>query len=88
MKLAWAVTTHKAQWLVLDQVVISVGKKEFSLGLTFVACSCVRKLTDLIFDPPFPFERLSNLASSQRMLEHREEDVKLSQLEQQTLQQR
>ena len=85
-KLAWAVTIHKAQGLTLDQVVINVGKKEFSLGLTFVACSRVRKLTDLIFDPPFPFERLSNLANSQRLLELREEDARLSQLEQQILQ--
>ena len=85
LKLAWAVTIHKAQGLTLDKVVINVGKKEFSLDLTFVACSRVHKLTDLIFDPPFPFERLSNLANSQRLLECKEEDARLSQLEQHTL---
>ena len=37
LKLAWAVTIHKAQGLTLDKVVIDVGKKEFACGLTFVA---------------------------------------------------
>ena len=54
LKLAWAVTIHKTQGLTLDKVVIDIGKKEFSCGLTFVACSRVRRLTDMLFDPPFP----------------------------------
>ena len=52
LKLAWAVTIHKSQGLTLDKVVIDVGKREFSLGLTFVACSRVRKLQDLLLCPP------------------------------------
>ena len=58
LKLAWAVTIHKSQGLTLDKVVIDVGKREFSTGLTFVACSRVRRLQDLLFSPPFPFQRL------------------------------
>ena len=69
LKLAWAVTIHKAQGLTLDKVVINVGKKEFSAGLTFVACSRVLRLQDLLFDPPFPFQRVANLANSQRLQE-------------------
>ena len=57
LKLAWAVTIHKSQGLTLDKVVIDIGKREFSSGLTFVACSRVRKLQDL-FSPPFDFQRL------------------------------
>ena len=34
LKLAWAVTIHKAQGLTLSKVVIDIGKKEFSSGLT------------------------------------------------------
>ena len=37
LKLAWAVTIHKAQGMTLDKVVVNVGKKEFSCGLMFVA---------------------------------------------------
>ena len=47
LKLAWAVTIHKSQGLTLHKVVIDVGKKEFC-GLTYVACSRVRQLTDLL----------------------------------------
>lgn len=42
LKLAWAVTIHKAQGLTLNKVVIDIGKKEFSSGLTYVACSHVQ----------------------------------------------
>ena len=50
LRLAWAITIHKAQGLTLDKVVINVGKKEFYASLTFVACSRVRHLSDLAFD--------------------------------------
>ena len=46
LMLAWAVTIHKSQGMTLDKVVIGVGKKEFSAGLTFVACSRVRRIND------------------------------------------
>ena len=34
LKLAWAVVIHKSQGFTLNKVVIDVGKKEFSCGLT------------------------------------------------------
>ena len=77
LKLAWAVTIHKSQGLTLDKVVIDIGKKEFSCGLTFVACSRVQQLTDLLFSPPFPFQRLSSLANSQRLHDRQMEDSRL-----------
>ena len=49
LKLAWAITIHKAQGLTL---VIDIGRKEFSAGLTFIACSHVRRLLDITFDLP------------------------------------
>ena len=63
LKLAWAVTIHKSQGLTLDKVVIDVGKREFSTGLTFVAGSRVRRLQDLLFSPPFPFQPLQPLSA-------------------------
>ena len=54
LKLSWAITIHKSQGMTLDNVVIDIGKKEFSTGLTFVACSRVRHLNELLFVPPFP----------------------------------
>ena len=78
LKLAWAVTIHKSQGLTLDKVVIDVGKKEFSCGLTFVACSRVRKMTDILFTPPFPLQRLTSIANSQRLCERKEDQRLLS----------
>ena len=85
LKLAWAVTIHKSQGLTLDNVVIDVGKREFSTGLTFVACSRVRQLQYLLFTPPFPYQRLSNLSNSSHLRERQEEDRRLQSLTPSTL---
>ena len=77
LKLAWAITIHKAQGLTMNKVVIDIGKREFTPGLTFVACSRVRQLSDLVFYPSFDFQRLQSLANSQRLQERKHEDDRL-----------
>ena len=85
LKLAWAVTIHKAQGLTLDKVVIDIGKKEFSSGLTYVACSRVRSLEDLLFTAPFPYQRLSNLSTSNHLQQRLQEDSRLRCIEQSSI---
>jgi len=85
LKLAWSVTVHKAQGLTLDKVTIDIGKREFSAGLTFVAVSRVRHITDLLFNPPFPFQRLKNLGKGRRIQERKNEEIRLQRLEAITL---
>ena len=80
MKLALAVTIHKVQGITLRKAVIGVGSKEFCTGLTFVACSRLRSLTDLMFNPGFDFDRISNLANSVRFRERKTEDFRLQSL--------
>ena len=80
LKLAWAVTIHMSQGLTLDKAVIDVGKKEFSTGLTFVACFRVRQLTYLLFVPPFSFQRVANLSKSVRLKDRLIEDARLQQM--------
>ena len=70
-------TIHKAQGLTLSKAVIDVGLKEFCTGLTFVACTLVRSLTDLMFNPGFDFDRMAN---SVRFQERRTEDARLQSL--------
>ena len=82
LKLAWAVTIHKAQGLTLDKAVINLGSTVFCAGLTFVACSRVRHMSDIIFSPGFDFDRLSNLANNVRLQERRTEDFRLQLLDQ------
>ena len=77
LKLAWAITIHKSQGLTLDKAVINVGKREFSTGLTFVACSRLRKITDLVFHPGFDYQCLASLSNSSRLYERQAEDIRL-----------
>ncbi|MGI9458976.1 MAG: hypothetical protein ACR2NF_03165, partial [Pirellulales bacterium] len=65
LRLAWAITIHKAQGLTLDKVVLDIGSKEFSIGLMFVGLSRVRKLKDILL-APFPFSRLRQIARDSR----------------------
>ena len=82
LKLAWAVTIHKSQGLTMDKVVIDIGRKEFSSGLTYVAISRVWCLKDLLFSMPFAYHHLSNLSKSQRLQEQIREDRHLQSIQQ------
>ena len=81
LKLAWAITIHKAQGLTLNKAVIDLGSKEFCAGLTFVACSRVRSMSDLIFSPGFDFDRIASLANNVRIHERKAEDSRLQLLD-------
>jgi len=59
LRLAYALTVHKSQGVTLKKAAIGLGKSEFAMGLSYVAISRVKKLTDLIFISPFDLERLN-----------------------------
>ena len=61
LRIAYAVTIHKSQGMTLNKVVIDLGFKEFTTGLTFVACSRVRAITDIAFRSQVTVGRLANL---------------------------
>ncbi|MEL6288585.1 MAG: DEAD/DEAH box helicase [Pseudomonadota bacterium] len=78
LRLAWAITIHKAQGMTLDRVHVDFGRGTFSHGQAYVALSRARSLggltlarplrrTDIIFDPAITeyrstFEELSAAA--------------------------
>ncbi|KAI3894970.1 hypothetical protein MKX03_027990, partial [Papaver bracteatum] len=66
--LCWPITVHKSQGLTLDQAVVDIGEKE-SLGLTFVALSRTRRLSDLAFHPMFSFERITKIGECKALPE-------------------
>ena len=54
-------TPEEAELRKDKKVVVDVGKKEFSSGLTlYVTCSRVCYLKDFLFKAPFSYERLFN----------------------------
>ena len=54
---------------------IGLGSKDFCTGLTFVACLHVLSITNLMFNPGFDFDRISNMANSVRFQERKVEDT-------------
>ena len=75
--LAWAVTVHKSQGLTLPKAVIDLENSEFAAGLSFVAISRVRALTDLLFDVAPSLERLQKIRQSTRLQERVQEEDRL-----------
>ncbi|KIJ36907.1 hypothetical protein M422DRAFT_260531 [Sphaerobolus stellatus SS14] len=78
LTLTWAITIHKSQELALERVVIELGLKTFSLGLSFVAMSRVKKLSGLTFKTEFAITWLQKPSSQmqeamQRDIQHRED---------------
>jgi len=50
LSLAYALTVHKSQGTTLDHAIVSLGSREFSPGMSFVAISRLRRLEHLVFD--------------------------------------
>ena len=55
--LAAAVTIHKSQGMTLDKVLLDLAGRDFSAGLSYVALSRVRRITDLAFEGPLSYDR-------------------------------
>jgi ATP-dependent DNA helicase PIF1 len=65
LRLAYAITVHKAQGLTLKQVVLNLERKDHSPGLSYVAVSRVKKLSSIIlFETPFDLSRFTTKESS------------------------
>lgn len=58
LMLSYASSIHKGQGLTIPKVIIDIGRYEFSCGITYVAITRARKLSDIIFKPFFPLRRL------------------------------
>ncbi|GBB92624.1 hypothetical protein RclHR1_20340003 [Rhizophagus clarus] len=77
LTLAWAITVHKSQGLILPKVVIDLDNKEYVTDLSFVAVSCVSTLKNILFKP-FSFERLQQIRTCKRLQERKEKEKHLN----------
>lgn len=79
IRLNYATTIHKSQGSTLDSGVIDLGKKEQSLGLTFVALSRFKNINDFLIKP-FPFQRIDSIKNHKSLKPRLEEELRIEQL--------
>ena len=84
LKLAWSITIHKAQGLTLNDIWVDLGPSEKAAGLTYVALTRVRSLSNLIIEP-MPYEILTSLKKSSNYKYRVLEEIRLNKLNETTI---
>lgn len=79
LTLAWALTIHKSQGMTLNKAWDDIGKKESTLGITYVAISRVRNISSLVIEP-MTFERVQKIRNSKLLKYRLKEEQRLKQL--------
>jgi ATP-dependent DNA helicase PIF1 len=59
LRLAYIITVHKSQGLTLQRARLNLSKREYYLGLSYVAVSRIKSLDRVLFKVPFDFERFT-----------------------------
>src|SRR5271168_2399562 len=77
----WALPTlsryvHKAQGLMLTQVVLNLERKDHAPGLSYVAISRVKTLSSIMFESPFDLSRFATKESSNMQDRARDWDLR------------
>ena len=66
--MAWGITIHKSQGLTPEKVVVELGDKDFSAGLSFVAISQVKTSKGLAFCTCFDHAQSKKPKETETML--------------------
>ena len=77
-------TIHKSQGMTLNKAWVDIGKKESTLGITYVAISRVRNISSLVIEP-MTFERLQKIRNSELLKYRLKEEQRLKQLSDKTV---
>lgn len=78
LKIAWVITIHKNRGLTLSKAWIDIGKSEKTVGVSYVAISPIKMLSNSILEP-VTFERSTSLKKSVN-LEYRIKEAQLDNL--------
>jgi ATP-dependent exoDNAse (exonuclease V) alpha subunit len=63
LTLAYAISIHRSHGVTLENAVVEIGLNEFTLGITYVGCSSVKKIDGLLLEPSFNSDRLIKINS-------------------------
>ncbi|PSN58430.1 hypothetical protein C0J52_02808 [Blattella germanica] len=66
IQLAYVISIHRSQGIILEKAVIDIGPNEFALVMTYVALSRVKAIDGLILDPSFLWRRLEAIKSHEK----------------------
>ena len=84
LRLAWSITIHKAQGLTLNDVWVDLGPSEKVAGLTYVALTRVRRISNLVIEP-MSYDRLLCLKKNSNYKYRLLEETRLNNLHQKTI---
>ena len=76
LKAGYAISIHCSQGHTLEKVIVDLGPKEFATGLAYVACSRVRRLEDLYFDPMYRQKRFTSFRGSNGFKQRYNQDTR------------
>jgi ATP-dependent DNA helicase PIF1 len=64
VRVGYAVTVYKSQGMTRDKIVLRLpSRKGFALGPSYVAISRVKKLSGLLFETGFDYERFGHVVN-------------------------
>lgn len=84
LQLAWSITIHKAQGLTLSDVWVDLGPSEKVAGLTYVALTRVRRISNLVIEP-MSYDRFKCLKKTSNYKYRLLEEMRLNNLHQRTV---
>ena len=84
LTLAWALTIHKSQGMSLDCAWVDIGKKELTIGMTYVAISRVPNLSSLIIEPITFDRRLTSIKQLETLKYRVKEEERLKKIARKT----
>ena len=82
---AYALTIHKSQGMSIDRIMVNLSDREFSPGLSYVALSRCRKISNLAIRPYPNWVRFKKLFERNDFRTRIQEDKRAKQMEERTI---